>query len=126
VVERIVEKIVERIVEVPVAAAAEIHVRAAAEASAPLPPTERLPRKLPAQPRKRPKDDLELINGVGPKLAKLLNGRGVTQFRQMARWDAKDIASFEAAMPTFKGRVRREGWVRSARAQHIKKYRREP
>jgi len=32
----------------------------------------------------------------------------------------------EAAMPTVKGRVRREGWVRSARAQHIKKYRREP
>ena len=118
VVERVVEKIVERVVEVP--------APAAAEASAPLPPTEPLPRKRPAKPRTRPKDDLELINGVGPMLAKLLNRRGVTQFRQVARWDAKDIASFEAAMPNFKGRVRREGWIRSARAEHIKKYRRDP
>jgi predicted flap endonuclease-1-like 5' DNA nuclease/Tfp pilus assembly protein PilO len=84
------------------------------------------PRAAPRKPPRRAKDDLELIYGVGPKLAKFLNRRGIYYFRQVARWDNKDITRFEAQLPEFKGRIKREGWVKSARAEHLKKYGREP
>jgi predicted flap endonuclease-1-like 5' DNA nuclease len=79
----------------------------------------------PKRKRRALKDDLELIYGVGPKLARFLNRRGITLFRQVARWDQKDIDRFEADLPEFKGRIRREGWVKSARDEYRKKYGRD-
>jgi predicted flap endonuclease-1-like 5' DNA nuclease len=68
-------------------------------------------------------DDLKLIRGVGPKLAEFLNQRGVMQFRQVALWTDADIDRFEAELPRFRGRIRREGWVECAAEQHQRKYR---
>jgi predicted flap endonuclease-1-like 5' DNA nuclease len=59
-------------------------------------------------------DNLEDIHGVGPKLAQLLNTLGVYQFRQIASWDAEDIAWFDARLEQFHGRIERESWVASA------------
>lgn len=86
-----------------------------------------VPMPAPAPgPLRKAGDDLELIHGVGPKLASFLRERGITQFGQIARWQAADIERLEAELPQFKGRIRREGWVRSAATEHCRKYGREP
>ena len=60
-------------------------------------------------------DDLEQIRGVGPKLALSLREHGVTSFAQIAAWTDAEIDVFDAKLPAFKGRIRKENWVESAR-----------
>jgi predicted flap endonuclease-1-like 5' DNA nuclease len=67
-------------------------------------------------------DDLKHIYGVGPALEKLLHKLGVYQFKQVALWVDEDIAFFDKQLEQFHGRIRREGWVRSAVEEHYKKY----
>jgi chromosome segregation ATPase len=71
-------------------------------------------------------DDLTLVNGIGPQLASFLLGRGVHSFQQVANWTEEDIDQWEQLLPQFKGRIRREGWVQSARLEHIRKYGDQP
>ena len=61
-------------------------------------------------------DDLKLITGVGPKLEALLNEHGVYYFWQIADWSDADIATMDARLDTFKGRIQRDGWVAQAKA----------
>jgi predicted flap endonuclease-1-like 5' DNA nuclease len=68
-------------------------------------------------------DNLEEIHGIGPKLATLLHGLGVHTFKQIALWSEADIDQVDAKLEEFKGRIRREGWVESAKACHWRKYR---
>ena len=63
-------------------------------------------------------DDLKHINGVGPALEKVLHKLGVFEFRQMAQWSEADIDFFDAQLERFRGRIRRENWVRSAMEAH--------
>lgn len=67
-------------------------------------------------------DDLELINGIGPVLERMLYDMGIYTFKEIAQWDAAKIAEIDAALPRFKGRIEREGWVESAKEEHFKKY----
>ncbi len=67
-------------------------------------------------------DDLKLIVGVGPVLERMLYQLGVTTFRQIARWSEHDIDEFDAKLPEFPGRIRRDAWVTQARALHQSKY----
>jgi predicted flap endonuclease-1-like 5' DNA nuclease len=67
-------------------------------------------------------DDLKHIRGVGPGLERFLHKRGVFWFRQVATWSQADIDKFEFLLPNFGGRIQRENWVRSAQAEHYKKY----
>lgn len=80
------------------------------------------PRSPP--PRKDERDDLILIHGVGPVLQRLLHRMGIYRFEQVMNWDADDVAAVTARLPSFKGRIEREGWVESARREYEKKYRR--
>lgn len=68
------------------------------------------------------RDDLILIRGVGPVLQRLLHRMGIYRFEQVMAWDEKDIAAVTARLPSFKGRIEREGWVQSARREYEKKY----
>jgi predicted flap endonuclease-1-like 5' DNA nuclease/flagellar biosynthesis chaperone FliJ len=79
---------------------------------------------LPRQMAKTPayKDDIKHIYGVGPALEIELNRLGVYFFRQVSLWSEQDIDFFDAQLPDFKGRIRRENWVRSAVEEHYKKY----
>ena len=63
-------------------------------------------------------DDLKLIVGVGPVLERMLQQLGITTYRQIARWTERDIDEFDAKLPEFPGRIRRDGWVTQARALH--------
>jgi len=60
------------------------------------------------------KDDLKLLNGVGPAIEKKLNELGVTTFAQVAEWGAAEIADFDDKL-SFKGRIERDGWVDQAK-----------
>ncbi len=60
-------------------------------------------------------DDLELIWGVGPKLAKMLNAMGVWHFDQVASWTAEELAWVDARLTGFKGRATRDDWVSQAK-----------
>jgi predicted flap endonuclease-1-like 5' DNA nuclease len=67
-------------------------------------------------------DDLKLIVGVGPVLERMLHQLGVTTYRQIARWSERDIDEFDAKLPEFTGRIRRDGWVTQARELHQSKF----
>ena len=67
-------------------------------------------------------DDLKLIVGVGPMLERMLQQLGVTTYRQIARWSERDIDDYDAKLPEFPGRIRRDGWVTQARELHQSKY----
>jgi predicted flap endonuclease-1-like 5' DNA nuclease len=79
---------------------------------------ESIRREVPMEER----DDLELINGVGPVLERMLYDMGIYFFKDIARWDAAKIAEINEKLPQFKGRIEREGWVESAKEEHYKKY----
>jgi predicted flap endonuclease-1-like 5' DNA nuclease len=67
-------------------------------------------------------DDLKLIVGVGPVLERMLHQLGVTTYRQIARWSERDIDEFDAKLPEFPGRIRRDTWVTQARELHQSKF----
>lgn len=65
-------------------------------------------------PRGGGADDLKRINGVGPKLEKLLNSLGFYHFDQIAGWTADEIAWVDDNLAGFKGRASRDGWIAQA------------
>lgn len=67
-------------------------------------------------------DDLKLIVGIGPVLERMLHQMGVSTYRQIARWSERDIDEFDARLPEFPGRIRRDGWVTQARELHQSKF----
>lgn len=71
-------------------------------------------------------DDLRRIRGIGPAIQRKLQDRGVTTFRQIALWTDPDIEATERALGGPRGRIRRNDWVGSARAEHLRKYGVEP
>ncbi|MGO4174034.1 NADH-quinone oxidoreductase subunit NuoE [Bosea sp. TAF32] len=56
-------------------------------------------------------DDLELIWGVGPKLAKMLNEMGIWHYDQIAKWTPAELAWVDARLTGFKGRAVRDDWI---------------
>jgi NADH-quinone oxidoreductase subunit E len=71
-------------------------------------------------------DDLKLIVGVGPVLERMLQQMGIGTYRQIARWTERDIDEFDARLPEFHGRIRRDDWVTQARELHQSKYGERP
>ena len=67
-------------------------------------------------------DDLKLIVGIGPVLERMLQQLGIGTYRQIARWTERDIDEFDARLPEFPGRIRRDAWVTQARELHHSKY----
>lgn len=63
-----------------------------------------------------PKDSLQKIDGIGPKLELSLNELGVYYFWQIAQWGPEDIEQVDAKLESFRGRILRDDWVRQAKA----------
>ena len=59
-------------------------------------------------------DNLQLLKGVGPKLAALLGGLGITRFQQIADWTDADITAIDAQLGAFQGRIARDNLVDQA------------
>ena len=59
-------------------------------------------------------DDLELLKGVGPKLAAILAQRGITKFSQIARLTPDQVADLDETLGAFRGRFTRDRIVNQA------------
>jgi predicted flap endonuclease-1-like 5' DNA nuclease len=59
-------------------------------------------------------DDLQRMKGVGPKLASLLQGRGLTRFEQIAALTPEEVTVIDAELGAFKGRLIRDRVVEQA------------
>jgi predicted flap endonuclease-1-like 5' DNA nuclease len=66
----------------------------------------------PAPPRP---DDLRAIYGIGPKFERLLHEAGITSYTQIAAWTDDDIESIADQINTRASRIRKAGWVESAK-----------
>ena len=65
--------------------------------------------------RKDGEDDLKLIFGIGPKIEKMLNQKGVTRFEHIAGWSKADVARYADMLDGFPDRIERDEWVLSAK-----------
>lgn len=61
-------------------------------------------------------DDLKKIKGIGPKFEGDLNSKGIYYFRQVAAWKAADVKMVEALIDSIPGRIKRDEWVKQAKA----------
>lgn len=68
-----------------------------------------------AAPKGAP-DDLTKLGGVGPQLVTKLNEYGIFHFWQLAEMSEADVAALDAGLK-LNGRVAREGWIATARAE---------
>jgi predicted flap endonuclease-1-like 5' DNA nuclease len=97
----------------PVAPPAETFAAAPA-AFVSMPASARRPEAL-ATPRGGMADELQLIEGIGPKLEQLCHSLGFFHFEQIANWTSDEIAWVDENLTGFKGRVTRDKWVAQAR-----------
>jgi len=97
----------EAMAEMPVAKA-PVAKASGAKAKEPKPP--RAARIVETQA-----NDLKRISGIGPKLEQVLNGMGIRQFAEIARWTEKDVKRVDDQLG-FGGRIARDGWVEQAKA----------
>lgn len=61
-----------------------------------------------------PADDLLKLKGVGPKMAALLNDRGITRFDQISRLNDDQIDALDSSLGAFRGRFGRDRIVEQA------------
>jgi predicted flap endonuclease-1-like 5' DNA nuclease len=61
-----------------------------------------------------PPDNLQMLKGVGPKLAEKLQANGITRFEQLARLSDNEVAMLEDRLGPFKGRLTRDRVVEQA------------
>lgn len=66
-------------------------------------------------PRGGVADPLQEINGVGPKLEKLLHSLGYYHFDQIGAWSSSDLAWVDNNLEGFKGRATRDRWAPQAK-----------
>lgn len=55
-----------------------------------------------------PPDDLLRLKGVGPKLAAILNERGIARFDQIAKLSSGQVEALDASLGAFRGRFDRD------------------
>ncbi|CAN5144796.1 hypothetical protein BH09PSE3_BH09PSE3_27900 [soil metagenome] len=60
-------------------------------------------------------DNLLEIKGLGPRIAMMLNGLGVTRFEQIARLTPDEQEQLDHHLGPFKGRIDQDRWIDQAR-----------
>ena len=61
-----------------------------------------------------PPDPLQQLKGVGPKLATMLNGLGITRFDQIAKLSPHQVETLDELLGAFRGRFTRDRIVEQA------------
>jgi large subunit ribosomal protein L21 len=59
-------------------------------------------------------EDVSLIDGIGPKIAKQLSGVGIISLTQIAALSAAELAAIDTKL-TLRGRSEREEWIKQAK-----------
>jgi large subunit ribosomal protein L21 len=67
-----------------------------------------------AKTKTKASDDISLIDGIGPKIAKQLAAEGFTTFAQIAELSSEAVSDLDAKL-TLKGRPIRDDWVAQAK-----------
>ncbi|MDP6195663.1 MAG: putative Ig domain-containing protein, partial [Candidatus Poseidonia sp.] len=63
---------------------------------------------------KKDADDLQAIKGIGPYSEEKLNALGIFTYEQLANFDRKTEDDVNDAIEHYKGRIRRDEWVKQA------------
>jgi len=66
-------------------------------------------------PRDGKADNLQIIEGIGPKMEALCHSLGFYHIDQIAGWTPAEVAWVDANLPGFRGRVTRDRWVEQAK-----------
>jgi predicted flap endonuclease-1-like 5' DNA nuclease len=61
-----------------------------------------------------PPDNLQMLKGVGPKLAQKLNENGIMRFEQLAGLSATEVSMLDEKLGPFRGRLARDRVVEQA------------
>ena len=61
-----------------------------------------------------PPDELQRLKGVGPKLAEILNERGIIRFDQIAKLSPGQVEALDETLGAFRGRFARDRIVDQA------------
>src|SRR4029453_2706753 len=61
-----------------------------------------------------PPDELMKLKGVGPKLAEMLNQRGITTFAQIAKLSPGQVEALDESLGAFRGRLTRDRVIEQA------------
>ncbi|MEM9203786.1 MAG: hypothetical protein AAGC53_19260 [Actinomycetota bacterium] len=61
------------------------------------------------------KDDLKVVNGIGPKMEELLNSFGIQSWEQLAWLNPEQVQTVDDALQEFPGRIERDAWVPQAK-----------
>ncbi len=61
-----------------------------------------------------PGDDLQMLKGVGPKLAQKLRENGILRYEQLAQLSPNEVAMLDSKLGPFKGRLERDRVVEQA------------
>lgn len=69
-----------------------------------------------AEVQKEDKDDLKLINGIGPFIENELNGLGIYTYEQIGSFNEEMIELVTTAIAFFPGRIERDKWVQQAQS----------
>ncbi len=69
------------------------------------------------------KDDLQIINGIGPGIEKKLNTLGIYSFRQISELTEESIKQLTESIKFFPGRIDRDRWVEQASKLYLDKIR---
>ena len=72
--------------------------------------------------KKKEKDDLQEIIGIGKVFEHTLHDLGIYNFRQIASFDMSDIARVNASLTEFRGRMEQDDWIGQAKELYFKKY----
>ncbi|MBK8289890.1 MAG: hypothetical protein IPK96_01995 [Flammeovirgaceae bacterium] len=69
------------------------------------------------------KDDLKVINGIGPGIEKKLNKHGIFSYRQISEFTNESIIALTDVVKFFPGRIQRDRWVEQAAKLYLDKIR---
>ena len=76
----------------------------------------RLEAELNRRPAAAKRDQgVTRIRGIGPKIAGILAGVGITTIRDIARLTGTDIERIKPLLPVYPGRIDDDQWVEQAR-----------
>lgn len=73
-------------------------------------------------PRKKERDKLTDIKGIGPVIEKMLHQCGIYYYHQVANLDVSGMEELQLQIPQFPGRIKRDKWVDQAKKLQQKKY----
>lgn len=74
------------------------------------------------KPAEQEVDDLTEIVGIGKVFQQTLNDLGIYSYRQIASFDASDVARVNMQLKEFKGRMEQDDWIGQAKELHFQKY----